>query len=1644
MKISDELCDHYQNDMDEKIAKSEEDWETEFEKQKLEFDGKVAAVQKEQWTQCQEAIERVTLDAEDQLKSMKHAHNCETTELKRRIQQLLEQQTLSEIKEQEFDEEKCQKEEEHIVKIKTMEKQLSGERDEVEAQINVAKNEMNALKENHEREMENSKTELEKKYSNVLSEAKNEMKAKYQAELDEKVQRVQSHLRQQYEQDLDKNKEELHESSITLKTKFEKELAEAVAQLEELHERNQQHEFEKTKLKKDFENAKKNMEKLHEEVEKKKNIQIQQFEKRTDGVENDDQSKELEEEEFRKVLDEKKSLEEKLDDVSSQLLSLTEKVEENKKEKEEWRSKHDTEILEIKSNYEKVLVEKRFLEKQQDELSSQISLLNEKVNEDEKEKAELSSKHATEILEIKSNYEKVMVEKRFLENQQSELTSQISLLKDKLNEKKKENVDEKAELNSKHETEILKIKAVHDKEVAALKSDLEQRSLTIADFEKSSRVRELEIANLILHSPLPTENESVEREFEFDEKPKERIKRLEIEIVKYKRKITELEDEAEDRFETALQLSEVEEKTLVEKIEKACKAKVEIITTKLETTTQTLNQQTILNQELEEKLRKMEIELENKSKEYIELSKLNKHLDINHNVLHTAKAEKGMFVNDVDQEYLTKEQKESTEKDEVTILEYEKVLKENERFNIEISKKDSELSTLIKEKDKVEHFIQSLKEELGNREEKYEHLTARAMKQKSNYESEIQLMQKEIGELIQENKDHGMKAKLAEKYQQENLKLQMKVEEMETDMAENSAKHQMKIEEMETDMAENSAKHQQEIQELKTIIQSKENSSKDLKKMYQALETSNNEIEINIENLRNQFDEKERELLNEMQEKTAMLEEEKNEILENSFHEKEELLTKISDLESLCKDSSLWLNSDEESKISKRTSNEYQRNTAGKFYSNHHSLSSPLFKEKALHTDNEGQLGIMDEHHWINRDKQRTMGDQLGYNERVDDIFGDHQEPQRENEGYSGNVSAKKVERYGWRDGVSEDNDGYEGIVEDKREQDSEYGTEMFGRYEERVGEYDYEEKEDEYEMGIELLIEKEEGEMLRKELGTMTRCVDVFHEECQRLKNSLDNTLDMLNMVKEERNTLLKESEQSLEEHSEIIMDLIKYEDVIKNLEKANEKLVKEKEMLQRCLLQTTDKPSSVEMLREHSTKTKADAEITFPRKMESVHECRSGKNNPDIQEIDFLMEELGKELKTSEVRENGEEEDRLQIMWDFQKERKQNRFPRSKPSTRDFAPQQKERERNEERKTMQQQTSRYSKNDSSFLQNGFPKWESDSWKPSSLSERTTREENRDYSLGEEVEKPKENGLFLELNSEKERAGYVYRSEEDGTKPKQYPEIRESNTRKHVAFTSDDAMPDEYMGTMTRGNKKAEQASRRPHPSKSTRAQRVFSEKTLHQRNHSKKDAQNVAKGKKISVSSSRQLSSNTTTTPFTSNSQNSKNASSGSSSFLTSTKTGSDLKLRLVPNLSGVSPIVSQFDRRRHNEMLKWRIADDLSSDVTQNTTFLTTADPFDGRPTQTVPINERSHRKLTNSSLTKKHKPHTMTPRHTRSISADDRLINSTNKAPSLNWPEESYLEKPLTINFEDFVFRHRVKSSEDVANLRDPSPAELWFS
>lgn len=183
MKISDELREHYQSDMDEKIAKHEEEWELEFTKQKREFDEQVSAVQREQWTQCQEAIERVTLDAEDQLKNMKYSYERETSEHKQRIRELLEREALWEMKENELANEKSQKETENLSKIKKLENQLSFEREEVDSQLNGAQDEVKALKKQHENEMKNSTAELEKKYSHIVEEMRNELKSKYQVKM---------------------------------------------------------------------------------------------------------------------------------------------------------------------------------------------------------------------------------------------------------------------------------------------------------------------------------------------------------------------------------------------------------------------------------------------------------------------------------------------------------------------------------------------------------------------------------------------------------------------------------------------------------------------------------------------------------------------------------------------------------------------------------------------------------------------------------------------------------------------------------------------------------------------------------------------------------------------------------------------------------------------------------------------------------------------------------------------------------------------------------------------------------------------------------------------------------------------------------------------------------------------------------------------------------------------------------------------------------------------------------------------------------------------------------------------------------------------------------------------------------------------
>ena len=122
--------------------------------------------------------------------------------------------------------------------------------------------------------------------------------------MDRKVNQVECHLREQYEEDLEKTKEEVHESTSTLKTKYEKQVTEILVQLEEQHERNQQHELREARLKENVESEKRKVAELVREVEGKTKM-VQEFEQ------NKEDFKTLEEK-FKQCLNEKCSLEEKV------------------------------------------------------------------------------------------------------------------------------------------------------------------------------------------------------------------------------------------------------------------------------------------------------------------------------------------------------------------------------------------------------------------------------------------------------------------------------------------------------------------------------------------------------------------------------------------------------------------------------------------------------------------------------------------------------------------------------------------------------------------------------------------------------------------------------------------------------------------------------------------------------------------------------------------------------------------------------------------------------------------------------------------------------------------------------------------------------------------------------------------------------------------------------------------------------------------------------------------------------------------------------------------------------------------------------------------------------------------------------------
>ena len=122
--------------------------------------------------------------------------------------------------------------------------------------------------------------------------------------MDHKVNQVECHLREQYEQDLEKTKEEVQQSTSTLKTKYEKQVADVLSQLEELHERNQEHELREARLKEKFESEKTKVAELLNEVERKTQM--------VDKLEQNKEDLKALEEKYKQCLNEKSDLEEKV------------------------------------------------------------------------------------------------------------------------------------------------------------------------------------------------------------------------------------------------------------------------------------------------------------------------------------------------------------------------------------------------------------------------------------------------------------------------------------------------------------------------------------------------------------------------------------------------------------------------------------------------------------------------------------------------------------------------------------------------------------------------------------------------------------------------------------------------------------------------------------------------------------------------------------------------------------------------------------------------------------------------------------------------------------------------------------------------------------------------------------------------------------------------------------------------------------------------------------------------------------------------------------------------------------------------------------------------------------------------------------
>ena len=286
-------------------------------------------------------------------------------------------------------------------------------------------------------------------------------------------------------------------------------------------------------------------------------------------------------------------------EITSSQQDLLNETQEFKDELKDDKKKDNCPELEVRLH--EITLEKQSLQRQLVDSKSEITSLQEKLKEDENIASQMKFNYDTKILQITQNFEE---EVHALENE-------------------------------------LKLKKNSEEEISKLNEELQKHKATISELEETSRGREIEIANLILNSPSP--HGLTDQEFDFSVNSGDRTLQLENELAKYKKKVQELEEEAEDKFETSLcpncqdrEKSEeilIQAKALVDKIKVDCEKKVQSVSKDLEKTENALLEQIGESKDLKAKLERAEEELREERKRSLEISNIGKHFDVNRNVL---------------------------------------------------------------------------------------------------------------------------------------------------------------------------------------------------------------------------------------------------------------------------------------------------------------------------------------------------------------------------------------------------------------------------------------------------------------------------------------------------------------------------------------------------------------------------------------------------------------------------------------------------------------------------------------------------------------------------------------------------------------------------------------------------------------------------------------------------------------------------------------------------------------------------------------------------------------------------------------------------------------------------------------------------